>query len=85
MSRIAKRPLNSDAVAAANAALADRTGGRPLTMSPEDAELRAEWMDNYIAAGGEIEGEDWGETPADGPVEGCPLTEEETYAWFFSA
>jgi hypothetical protein len=69
MSRIAKRPLNPAAVAAANEALAEKTGGRPLTMSPEDAELRAEWMDHYLAAGGETEEEDWGEADA----------------WFFSA
>ncbi len=85
MSRVAKQPLDPAAVAAADAALADMTGGRPLTMGPEDADLRRMWMDHYVASGGKLENEDWGEGPADEPVEECPPTEEETFAWFFSA
>ena len=84
MSRVAKRPLDPAAVAAADAELAKITGGRPLTMGPEDAELRALWMDHYLAAGGELEGEDWGESDPEGPVEECP-EEEPKYVWFFSA
>ena len=85
MSRVAKQPLDPQAVAAADAALAGITGGRPLAMGPEDAELRALWMDRYLAAGGELEGEDWGAGGPDDPVEECPYAREETYVWFFSA
>lgn len=53
--RRAKEPLNPAAVKAADAAVAGKTGGRPLTMGPEDAALRKEWMDAYEAAGGEVE------------------------------
>jgi len=53
--RRATRPLNVEAVKAANAAVAKETGGRPLTMGPEDAALRKKWMDAYIAAGGNSE------------------------------
>lgn len=53
--RRATRPLNVEAVKAANAAVAGETGGRPLTMGPEDATLRKKWMDAYIAAGGKSE------------------------------
>ncbi|MCX6874537.1 MAG: hypothetical protein NTW21_12140 [Verrucomicrobia bacterium] len=49
MSQIA-RPLNPAAVAAANAKVAPKTGGRPLTMGPADAALRKEWADAYRAA-----------------------------------
>jgi len=85
VSRVAKQPLDPNAVAAADAAMAGITGGRPLTMAPADAELRARWMDHYVAAGGELEGEDWGRTEPDDPVEECPYQQEETHAWFFSA
>jgi hypothetical protein len=85
MSRAAKHPLDPQAVAAADAALAEITGGRPLTMGPEDAELRARWMDHYLAAGGEIEGEDWGSGTPDDPVQDCPYADDETYVWFYSA
>jgi hypothetical protein len=53
--RRATRQLNSEAVKAANAAIAKETGGRPLTMGPEDTALRKKWMDAYIAAGGGYE------------------------------
>jgi hypothetical protein len=53
--RRATRPLNTDAVKAANAAVAAETGGRPLTLGPADAALRKKWMDAYIAAGGKSE------------------------------
>ena len=39
-------------------------------MGPEDAALRKEWMDAYIAAGGKIEDSKTGK-PSD-PVEKCP-------------
>ena len=50
--RRAKRPLNPAAVKKADAAVAAKTGGRPLTNDPKDAQLRKEWMDAYIAAAG---------------------------------
>ena len=53
--RRATRPLNVEAVKAANAAVAAETGGRPLSMGPEDTALRKKWMDAYIAAGGKSE------------------------------
>ncbi len=57
MSRRASRPLNMAAAAAADAALAAETGGRPLSAnSPEDAALRNKWMDEYEKAGGKVEG-----------------------------
>lgn len=54
--RKAKLPLNPDAVKAADKALYDKhpeLGGRKLTMGPEDGALRKEWMDSYLANGGE--------------------------------
>lgn len=48
--RRAERPLDPDAVRAADAAIAEKTGGRPLTLGPEDADLRRQWMDAYLAA-----------------------------------
>jgi len=53
--RRAVKPLDPEAVKAANAAIAAETGGRALTMGPEDAELRKKWMDAYVAAGGKVE------------------------------
>jgi hypothetical protein len=50
--RKATLPLDPSAVRAANAAVAADTGGRPLTMGPEDAEHRKKWMDAYVSAGG---------------------------------
>jgi type VI secretion system secreted protein VgrG len=50
-----RHPLNPKAVKAANAAIGAETGGRPLTMEPEDAALREKWIDAYLAAGGEEE------------------------------
>lgn len=55
MGRRAVQPLNAAARDAADAELAKITGGRPLTMGPEDAELREKWMDAYEAAGGKVE------------------------------
>jgi hypothetical protein len=70
--RRATRPLNSEAIRAANAAIAAETGGRPLTMGPEDAALRRKWMDAYIAAGGNSETvAPGGQTPAN-PTQPCP-------------
>jgi hypothetical protein len=47
------KPSNQEAVKKANSAIAPETGGRQLTMGPEDADSRKKWMDAYIAAGGE--------------------------------
>jgi len=47
------KPSNQEAVKKANAAIAPKTGGKQLTMGPEDADSRKKWMDAYIAAGGE--------------------------------
>ena len=44
----ATRPLNEDAVRAANAAV----GGKKLGTGPEDGDLREKWMEAYVAAGG---------------------------------
>ena len=85
MSGTPKQPLDRRAVAAADAALAPTTGGRPLTMAPEDAALRARWMDSYVAAGGAIEDEDWGSAAIDEPIQSCTQARQETYVWFFSA
>jgi len=62
--RRAQRPLNREAVQAANAALAEQTGGRQLTMQPEDGALRRQWMDAYLAALDRIEGAEDVETTA---------------------
>lgn len=69
----ARRPLNLDAVEAANAAVTPRTGGRPLTLETSDAELRNEWMKAYIKAGGKVERVD-SNAPADEtkPTKDCP-------------
>jgi hypothetical protein len=70
--RRATEPLNPEAVKAANAAVSDETGGRRLTMGPEDAELRKKWMDAYIAAGGEYKVvKPSGKSPKD-PNAHCP-------------
>ena len=69
--RIAKRPLNPDAVKKANEAV-----GRPLTMSPEDASARKKWMDEYLKAGGEKE-QPTPPKPVEAPTEPCkPLVSE---------
>lgn len=70
--RRAVRPLDPAAIAAADAAVAAETGGRPLTMGPEDAALREKWMDAYVAAGGKVKvvGRR-GSKPSD-PCENCP-------------
>jgi hypothetical protein len=47
--------LDPAAVRAANAELAKITGGRKLTMKPEDAKLRQMWMEAYRKAGGKVE------------------------------
>ncbi len=70
--RQAQRPLDPAAVASANEALwsahpeMDR---RQLTMGPDDAELRKEWMDAYVAAGGKVKDQK-PDKPSD-PVEKC--------------
>ena len=56
--RIAKLPLDPKAVEAADRALYQNHSelkGRKLTMAPADGTLRREWMDAYIAAGGNVE------------------------------
>jgi hypothetical protein len=76
--RRATRPLNVEAVKAANAAVAGETGGRPLTMGPDDATLRKKWMDAYIAAGGKFETiEPTGKKPTDVTTT-CPLASSPT-------
>lgn len=68
----ATQPYNDDAIAAANAAVAPETGGRPLTMGPEDEELRKKWMQAYQAAGGKVvEVSPSGKKPGD-CVDPCP-------------
>lgn len=70
--RQATLPLDASAVKVANAAMASTTGGRPLTMGLQDAELRKQWMDAYVAAGGPIEPE----TPPKAVgeiIQACPL------------
>jgi hypothetical protein len=71
----AVRPLNSDAVAAANAAVREQTGGRPLTNSPADAALRKKWMTAYQNAGGKIEVVDTDDPPVKPtkPTQECPV------------
>ena len=65
----AVHPLDPDAVAAANAAVAPETGGRPLRM--DEYELRKKWMAAYEAAGGKVETvESRGKAP-DEPCESC--------------
>jgi hypothetical protein len=66
-----QRPLDPNAVKAANAALMAETGGRQLTMEPEDGELREKWVDAYLAAGGK-EVKDFNSKPVKKPVEACP-------------
>lgn len=55
MVRRAVQPLNQNAAAAADAAIAPETGGRPLTCAREDARFRERWMDEYVAHGGQVE------------------------------
>lgn len=50
-----KSDANQAAAKKANEAIAKKTGGRKLDWSKNDATLRKEWMDAYIAAGGEYE------------------------------
>lgn len=80
MTRRAKRPLNPAAKKAANEAYyannpekVKEDGTRvPIGNSSKETADRTEWMDHYVAAGGEIEGD-----PADSPnvgevVQPCP-------------
>jgi hypothetical protein len=71
--RRATPPLDPGAEKAANEAIASETGGRPLTMGPEDEALRNQWMDAYEAAGGKVEetGSGLKHDPTD-PVMPCP-------------
>jgi hypothetical protein len=50
----ATQPYDDEAIAAANAAVAPETGGRRLTMGPEDEELRKKWIQAYKDAGGKV-------------------------------
>lgn len=74
--RRAVRPLNMDAVRAADAALAAETGGRPLTLGPKDAALREKWMDAYVANGGKAEFAGPAGKKPDDCVEPCPLAKK---------
>jgi hypothetical protein len=70
-----KLPLNPDAVKAADQALHDNhpeLGGRPLTMNPEDEDLREEWMDSYVDGGGELEQAKDVAGEAAAPAASCP-------------
>jgi len=73
--RVAKRPLNPQAVKTANEKLwkdHPELKGRKLTMCPEDAAYRKAWVDAYLEAGGEKEVA--GTKPAVGSVTAkCPL------------
>jgi hypothetical protein len=69
----ARLPLDPAAVAAADAAVRDRTApaGRRLDpASPQDASLRVEWMAAYAAAGGAVDELD-DDAPVDDPVVSC--------------
>ncbi|MEO8131540.1 MAG: hypothetical protein ABI822_30880, partial [Bryobacteraceae bacterium] len=87
MSRRAKRPLNEEAVKAADDEiykrhesdprpnpLYDVNGNRtPLSATdPAQTALRTEWMDLYVANGGEIESSAKDPTPPGQPVKPCP-------------
>jgi hypothetical protein len=50
----ASRPLDPDAVRAANDAVRGETGGRSLTMNDSDPALREKWMAAYQHAGGKV-------------------------------
>jgi polyhydroxyalkanoate synthesis regulator phasin len=67
-----ERPLDPKAVKAANEALKAETGGRPLTMEPEDAALRKKWVDAYLKAGGK-EAKNFNSRPVKKSVQTCPL------------
>lgn len=74
--RRAKRPLDPDAVAKANEAVyaeMKKKGEEPraLTMGPEDYEYRKQWMDAYLAAGGQAE-ENTSKKKAGGSETKCP-------------
>lgn len=66
-------PLNPLAVYAANKALERETGGRPLTMEPQDAALRKKWVDAYLSAGGQ-EQKNGGRRPIRSSKQPCPKT-----------
>jgi len=68
-----QRPLDPNAVKAANAALKAETGGRQLTMEPEDTALREKWVDSYLAAGGK-EVKNFNSNSVKKPVEACPTS-----------
>lgn len=81
MSRVARRPLNQAAVQFADdefyanhPEMVDANGHRiPLSPSdPAQAGMRSEWMDYYVANGGELEGDETGSTQPGDPKEPCP-------------
>lgn len=53
--RVATRPMNPQAVAAANAATDARFPNRPRPGDPEYGAFRKTWMDSYVEAGGAVE------------------------------
>jgi len=77
MSRRAKRPLNEDAVAKANEEVYKELGERRKLdpNSKADEDFRKLWMDAYVAAGGELEGNQPHPKPPSEPVAPCPLCE----------
>ncbi len=80
MTRMAARPLDPAAVAAADDAfyaahpeMIGEDGERiPIGDGADHAAYRSEWMDRYVAAGGRLQEDDPG--GADDPVQPCPLT-----------
>lgn len=85
MSRTARRPLDRDAVRAADDQFyADhpelvQDGERiPLDPSaPSQADLRSEWIDLYVAKGGQVEGDEGkADKSVDAVVEPCPRAPE---------
>lgn len=81
MSRVAKRPLNQAAVAAADDQFYGahpemvREDGTRIPLDPSDPRqraLRSEWMDDYLANGGELE-EPESEREPESAEEPCPL------------
>lgn len=66
-----QRPLDPQAVQAANAAVAAETGGRALTMEPADGALRRKWVDAYLGAGGK-EAKGFNSRPVSSSRQTCP-------------
>jgi hypothetical protein len=90
MSRTARRPLDRDAVRAADdqfyanhPELVQDDKRIPLDPSdPSQADLRSEWMDLYVANGGEVEGKaPAGDKRPDDATEPCPVEPSISARW----